>query len=75
MNTTTFNGLNSSHVSAPQASGHAGGLAALAAQLRQWRRRSRERIELAHMSDLDLTDIGLSRADAQAEAEKPFWRA
>ncbi len=79
MNTTTFNGLNSSHVSADHASGRRGGLggslAELGRQLRTWRNRSRERIELAHMTDLDLSDIGLSRADAEIEAGKPFWRA
>ena len=39
-----------------------------------WRRRARERAELAQLSDRVLGDIGLSRADAQFIANKPFWR-
>jgi len=40
-----------------------------------WRRRSRERRELAAMSGSALQDIGLTRWDARCEANKPFWRA
>ncbi|MGH6900543.1 MAG: DUF1127 domain-containing protein [Geminicoccaceae bacterium] len=39
-----------------------------------WLDRSRQRRQLAHISDHMLRDIGLTRADARAEAEKPFWR-
>ncbi|MFC3230113.1 DUF1127 domain-containing protein [Marinibaculum pumilum] len=85
MASTTFNGLNSSHVStgsasapgriaAPLAAGHWYDLDRIGRQMRIWRNRSRERAELAHMSDLDLADIGVSRADAEAEAGKPFWQ-
>ena len=70
---TTFNELNSSHVSAGSAR-HWYDLDGIARRMRLWRSRSRERTELAHMSDLDLADIGLSRADAEAEVGKPFWR-
>jgi uncharacterized protein YjiS (DUF1127 family) len=38
-----------------------------------WLRRSLSRGELRNLSDRDLRDIGLSRADAHREAAKPFW--
>ena len=40
-----------------------------------WRRRSRERRELAAMSGRALQDIGITRWHACSEANKPFWRA
>ena len=40
-----------------------------------WRNRARQRRELAHWSDRDLHDVGLSWSDVVHEAEKPFWRA
>ena len=48
--------------------------AALAAELRQWRRRSRERAELMRLNDRELRDFGVSRSDALAEWRKPLWR-
>ncbi|MBT3930070.1 MAG: DUF1127 domain-containing protein [Rhodospirillaceae bacterium] len=36
--------------------------------------RSRQRRVLARLDDRLLDDIGQSRADAHAEAAKPFWR-
>jgi uncharacterized protein YjiS (DUF1127 family) len=42
--------------------------------LRAWRRRSRERGELAALDDRMLKDIGLTRADAEFLSNKPFWR-
>jgi uncharacterized protein YjiS (DUF1127 family) len=39
-----------------------------------WLERARQRRQLAQLSDYMLRDIGLSRADAWAESEKPFWR-
>ena len=36
--------------------------------------RARQRRQLRELSDHMLRDIGLTRADAWAEAEKPFWR-
>jgi len=42
--------------------------------LREWRRRSRERAELAALDDRSLKDIGLTRADVEFLANKPFWR-
>lgn len=40
-----------------------------------WRDRVRTRRHLAMMSDYQLKDIGISRADAYSEVQKPFWRS
>jgi uncharacterized protein YjiS (DUF1127 family) len=40
-----------------------------------WQERARERRQLMELSDHMLRDIGISRAEAFGEAEKPFWRA
>ena len=42
--------------------------------LRVWRRRMRERDQLARLDDRMLSDIGMSRAEAEFLASKPFWR-
>ena len=39
-----------------------------------WLDRARQRRRLAELSDHMLRDIGLTRADAWAEVDKPFWR-
>jgi uncharacterized protein YjiS (DUF1127 family) len=44
------------------------------ASLREWRRRTRERAELAALDDRMLKDIGLTRVDAEFLSNKPFWR-
>jgi uncharacterized protein YjiS (DUF1127 family) len=44
------------------------------ATLRDWRRRIRERDQLARLDDRMLGDIGLTRADAEFLIIKPFWR-
>ena len=44
------------------------------ATLRAWRQRIRERDQLARLDDRMLSDIGLTRADAEYLASKPFWR-
>jgi uncharacterized protein YjiS (DUF1127 family) len=49
-------------------------VAAIAAALRRWQRRSRSRAELAEMDQRALNDLGLSRSHAIVEASKPFWR-
>lgn len=41
---------------------------------RRWERNRRTRRVLLTMKPYQLKDIGLSRADAVAEAAKPFWR-
>jgi uncharacterized protein YjiS (DUF1127 family) len=38
-----------------------------------WTDRARQRRQLAELSDHMLRDLGLTRADAWAEADKPFW--
>lgn len=43
--------------------------------LAAWSERVRQRRELEALPDHMLSDIGLSRADVEAEAAKPFWRA
>ena len=44
-------------------------------RLMVWHDRVRERRALLGLSDLQLRDIGISRADAGGEGDKPFWRA
>ena len=44
------------------------------AAARLWRRRRRERDELASLDDRMLADVGLTRGDAEFLANKPFWR-
>jgi uncharacterized protein YjiS (DUF1127 family) len=36
--------------------------------------RSRQRRALRNLSDAQLADLGLSRAEVAAEARRPFWR-
>ena len=47
----------------------------LVTMLLVWQDRARERHELLRLSDLELHDIGISRADARREGDKPFWRS
>ncbi len=55
---------------------HGPGLfAQLGETFRVWRRRYRQRNELAQWTDRDLHDVGLSWSDIVRETEKPFWRA
>ena len=42
---------------------------------RVWRKRQKDRRQLAQLSNRDLHDVGLSWSDVAYEAEKPFWRA
>ena len=42
--------------------------------LREWRRRGRDRAQLALLDDRMLRDIGVSRSEVLAEVNKPFWR-
>jgi uncharacterized protein YjiS (DUF1127 family) len=39
-----------------------------------WLERARQRRQLRELNDHMLRDIGLTRADAWAESDKPFWR-
>lgn len=47
----------------------------LVVQFGLWRRRARDRAELARLGPDELSDIRLSRYEARLEANKPFWRA
>jgi uncharacterized protein YjiS (DUF1127 family) len=47
----------------------------LIALIGTWRRRVRDRRELASMSDELLRDLRLTRSDVLHEIRKPFWRA
>ena len=47
---------------------------ALVDQLMTWQERARQRHQLQSLSDHMLHDIGLGRADVEAETSKPFWR-
>jgi len=42
-------------------------------QVRMWREIARERSELRRLSESLAKDIGISRADAEREADRPFW--
>ena len=44
-------------------------------QLLIWLERSRQRQHLAMLSDHMLKDIGMTRADVEAEVSKRFWEA
>lgn len=44
----------------------------LLAELRQ---RARSRYELRMLADRDVWDLGLTRTDANFEANKPFWHS
>jgi uncharacterized protein YjiS (DUF1127 family) len=44
------------------------------ATLGEWRRRSREREQLARLDDRMLSDIGITRVDALFLSSKPFWQ-
>jgi len=48
-------------------------LASVWRMLRRWRQLARERGQLARLNGAALKDLGLSRADALQEAERPFW--
>jgi uncharacterized protein YjiS (DUF1127 family) len=43
-------------------------------KLHEWRRRIRERQQLAKLDERMLADIGLSNSERAFLANKPFWR-
>jgi len=49
-------------------------LRAIAARLWRCRQIQREREQLLALTDRELRDIGISRADAIHEARRPLWR-
>ena len=58
------------------AAGHAlqWSVGALIDMLLAWHERARQRRTLLTLDDCVLKDIGVSRTDAELEANKPFWR-
>ncbi|MDP6346327.1 MAG: DUF1127 domain-containing protein [Alphaproteobacteria bacterium] len=52
-----------------------GWLVRIAETVYQWQARAEQRYRLVEMSNHELNDIGLDRAQVLAEAGKPFWRA
>ncbi len=48
--------------------------AVVIAAFRTWRSRARQRRELMSLSQPELHDMCLSKADVDSEADKPFWR-
>ncbi|HEX2581289.1 MAG TPA: DUF1127 domain-containing protein [Dongiaceae bacterium] len=46
----------------------------IVSRLIAWQDRMWSRRELAKFDDFLLRDLGLSRADIDAEIDKPFWR-
>ena len=50
-------------------------LARVAATLRLWRKRIREKQALERLDERDLHDMGVSFSDVYSELRRPFWRA
>lgn len=50
-------------------------LARVPGTLALWRKRARDRAELARINDRDARDLGLDPGVLAFEASKPFWRA
>jgi uncharacterized protein YjiS (DUF1127 family) len=49
-------------------------IAAIVGGVRGWQQRRRDLCRLAVMSERELQDIGICRADIADEIGKPFWR-
>jgi len=47
----------------------------IAGLARDWQLRLRQRTELLMLNDIELQDMRLYRADVDAEARKPVWKA
>ena len=50
-------------------------LSALWSLLMNWQQRISDREHLTRLTDRELADVGLTRADISAEIRKPFWLA
>ena len=53
---------------------HPGFLTRVSGIASAWQRRARQRAELAHLSELELRDLPVSRVEVDFEMRKPFWR-
>jgi uncharacterized protein YjiS (DUF1127 family) len=51
------------------------GVSEMLVTLMDWHYRARERRQLLSLSDQALLDFGASRAEADNEGGKPFWRS
>lgn len=49
-------------------------LQASLAVIAEWRKRAQARSELAHLTERDARDLGLTAAQVEFEASKPFWK-
>jgi uncharacterized protein YjiS (DUF1127 family) len=58
----------------PRHRGLTGLLHATAKLVRLWRRRFREREQLARLDHRLLRDVGITSIEAEREINKPFWR-
>lgn len=67
--------LTLSPASPAAARGVRGWVRVVAVVLKQWNHRRRSRAHLDALPSHLLRDIGLSQAEAELEARKPFWRA
>lgn len=52
-----------------------GGFVGLLDTVLEWLERTRTRRQLRGLDDRMLQDIGVSRYDAEREADKPFWQS
>jgi uncharacterized protein YjiS (DUF1127 family) len=43
-------------------------------RINEWRVRARSRRDLMRLGDRELWDFRLTRADAERETRKPFWK-
>ena len=59
---------------APEIRPAGGPIAALVRTVLLWQERASQRHHMAGLDDHVLKDIGLSRADIESEATKPFWQ-
>jgi uncharacterized protein YjiS (DUF1127 family) len=48
--------------------------AAVGAHIVEWKHRSRSRRELLTLDEHELSDAGITHAEARTEGRKPFWR-
>jgi len=65
--------LDSLHLAANRRTAMAAFLRACWQRVGRWHALYRQRRQLAALSDEMLKDLGLSRADIETEASRPFW--
>ncbi len=76
MSSLIHSGLRDFHpLTRPAGTGRVSLLARVAATLRVWRKRVREKRALERLDERDWQDFGASRSDIVAELRRPFWRA